>query len=96
MDSIGSMLPLIIMFAILYLLIIRPQMRKQKQHQRMLAELQKGDKIVTSGGIVGKITSVPKEKETVKVSIANGVEVTVERGSVSKKIEKPGDTSDKK
>ena len=95
MEQFGSILPLAVMFGILYLLIIRPQMKKQKDHQRMLSELQKGDKVVV-GGIVGKITSIPKEKETIKVSIANGVEITAERGSVTKKVEKPGSTSDKK
>ncbi|MYF75452.1 MAG: preprotein translocase subunit YajC, partial [Gemmatimonadetes bacterium] len=57
-----TMFPFILMFVILYLLIIRPQQKKQKDHQRMIDDLQKGDRVVTSGGMHGTITGI-KEQE---------------------------------
>ncbi len=86
MEMFGSMLPLIVMFGILYLLIIRPQMKKQKEHQNMLNALQKGDKVVTVGGMIGKITSVSAEKNIVKINISNGVDVSIEKSAVAKKL----------
>lgn len=87
MDMFGSMLPLIIMFAILYLLIIRPQMKKQKDHQNMLKELKKGEKVVTVGGLIGKITSVSEENNVIKIKISDGVEVSVEKSAVARKVD---------
>lgn len=57
-DFIGSLLPLIVLFAIFYFLIIRPQQKQQKEHQAMIDSLEKGDKIVTSGGLIVEITKV--------------------------------------
>ncbi len=53
-----SFLPLILMFAVLYFIMIRPQMKRQKEHRNMLAAMAKGDEVVTNGGIVGKVTKV--------------------------------------
>ncbi|MEA3316043.1 MAG: preprotein translocase subunit YajC [Campylobacterota bacterium] len=65
-DLIGSMLPLIILFAIFYFLIIRPQQKQQKEHQEMRDNLQKGDKIITNGGLLVEITKVEEEFLTTK------------------------------
>ena len=87
MEMFGSMLPLVIMFAILYLLIIRPQMKKQKDHQNMLKELKKGEKVVTVGGLIGKVTSVSNDTNVIKVKISDGVEVSVEKSAVARKMD---------
>lgn len=63
---LGSLLPLIVLFAIFYFLIIRPQQKQAKAHKQMVEELKKGDKIVTTGGIVVEIVKVDEEYITVK------------------------------
>jgi preprotein translocase subunit YajC len=65
-NLIGSLLPLIVLFAIFYFLIIRPQQKQQKEHKAMLESLQKGDKIVTNGGLIVEITKVEENFLTVK------------------------------
>jgi len=65
-DLIGSLLPLIVLFAIFYFLIIRPQQKQQKEHKEMLEALAKGDKIVTNGGLIVEITKVEGNFLTVK------------------------------
>ena len=65
-DLIGSLLPLIVLFAIFYFLIIRPQQKQQKEHKAMLEALDKGDKIVTNGGLIVEITKVEGNFLTVK------------------------------
>lgn len=63
---LGSLLPLIVLFAIFYFLIIRPQQKQAKEHKQMVEDLKKGDKIVTTGGIVVEIVKVDEEYITVK------------------------------
>lgn len=75
-----SMLPLLLMFVLLYFLLMRPQMKRAKEHRQLLAGLQKGDEVVTSGGTLGKVTSV--NEQYVKVEIATGVEIVVQKASV--------------
>ena len=83
-DAIAQFLPLIAMFAILYFLMIRPQMKKAKEHKALVAGLQKGDEVITQGGMAGKITEVGDNYVKVEVGISNGspVEVTVQRPAV--------------
>jgi preprotein translocase subunit YajC len=69
------------MFVIFYFLLIRPQQKKQKQHQEMIANLKKGDKVLTGGSIYGQITSVGENDLTVE--IAKNVRVKVARGSIA-------------
>ncbi|WP_042296938.1 preprotein translocase subunit YajC [Paraburkholderia bannensis] len=76
-----SFLPLILMFAVLYFIMIRPQMKRQKEHRNMLAAMAKGDEVIISGGIVGKVTKV--NEAYVGVEIADGTEVTVQKSSVT-------------
>ena len=80
-SSIMSFLPLILMFAVLYFIMIRPQMKRQKEHRNMLSAMAKGDEVVTNGGIVGKVTKV--SDAYVGVEIAEGTEITVQKASVT-------------
>ena len=78
--GLGSMLPLILMFVVLYFVMIRPQMKRQKEHKSMIDALAKGDEVVTSGGLLGKVS---KMGETfIGLEIAGGVEVQVQRSAV--------------
>ena len=75
-----SLLPMIVLFAVFYLLLIRPQQKRQKEHRNMVAGLAKGDEVVTMGGVLGKITKV--EDNFVSLEIANGTEVRLQRASI--------------
>ena len=98
-NQLMSFLPLVLMFVVFYFLLIRPQQKKQKETREMLKNLKRGDKVVTGGGIEGRIDAVTDDK--VKVEIAPGVVITVLRayvagladGAQPKKAEK---TDDKK
>ena len=68
------MIPLVLMFVIMYFLILRPQQKRQKQHQEMIKNVRKGDTVVTSGGLVGKVTKVVDDDQ-VEVEIADGVRI---------------------
>ena len=78
--SLGSMLPLVLMFVVLYFVMIRPQMKRQKEHKTMIDALAKGDEVVTSGGLLGKITKIGES--FIGIEIANGVEIQVQRAAV--------------
>lgn len=82
MEGIGAFLPLILIFGVFYILLIRPQQKKVKQHREMLNNLKRGDKIITSGGIIGLITKVNDNRELV-VEITDGVEIKVAPGMVA-------------
>lgn len=77
----GAFLPLILMFAIFYFLLIRPQQKKAKAHKQLLADLKKGDRVVSSGGLHGVITGLTDDAVTME--IAPKVRVKVSRGSIS-------------
>lgn len=79
MDMIG-LLPLILMFVLLYFLLIRPQAKRAKEHRAMVQALQKGDEVVTGGGILGKITKVGDG--FVSVEIAPNIEVQVQKPTI--------------
>ena len=78
--GLGSMLPLVLMFVVLYFVMIRPQMKRQKEHRTMVEALAKGDEVATSGGLLGKVTRIGDVY--LGVEIAGGVEVTVQRSAV--------------
>ncbi len=80
MSSLGSMLPLVLMFVVLYFIMIRPQMKKQKEHRAMIDALAKGDEVATAGGLIGRVTKIGEG--TLGVEIANGVEVQLQRHAV--------------
>ena len=75
-----GLLPIVLMFVLLYFMLIRPQMKRANEHKAMTEALQKGEEVVTSGGVLGKITKVGEAYLTLEVS--PGVEVNVQRGSV--------------
>ena len=77
----AGFIPLILMFVIFYFLLIRPQQKRTKEHGSMISNLKKGDRIVTSGGIHGRITGM--DDQTLTVEIADKVRVKVARGNVS-------------
>ena len=79
-SSVMSMLPLVLMFVVLYFVMIRPQMKKQKEHRSMIEALAKGDEVVTGGGLLGKVTKL--SESTVSLEVANGVEIQVQRSAV--------------
>ena len=79
-SSLMSMLPLVLMFVVLYFVMIRPQMKRQKEHRAMIEALAKGDEVATAGGVLGKVTKLGDIY--VGVEIANGVEVQVQRSAV--------------
>ena len=85
-SQLYSLLPLILMFVLLYFLLLRPQMKRAKEHRSMLGALQKGDEVVTAGGALGKITNVGET--TVRVEIAPNVEITVQKPSITSVLPK--------
>ena len=83
-NPIIGLLPIILIFVVLYFLMILPQQRRQKKHMEMITSLKKGDRIVTSSGIFGIITNVKEQSFMVK--IAENVEIELDKGSISHKI----------
>ena len=81
-SMITSLLPLILIVVIMYFLVLRPQQQKVKQHQQMVKALRRGDTVVTSGGLIGKVTKVVDEDQ-IEVEIADGVRVRQMRSMVS-------------
>jgi len=79
-SSLLSLLPLVLMFVVLYFIMIRPQMKRQKEHKAMVEAIAKGDEVVIAGGVLGRVA---KLGETfLHVEVANGVELQVQRSSV--------------
>ena len=87
MEGIQQFVPLILIFAIMYFLLIRPQQKKAKEHQAMVAGLRRGDQVVTQGGIIGKVVKV-KEDGEVEVEIAEGVKVRVVKATIATVVSK--------
>jgi preprotein translocase subunit YajC len=79
-SSLLSLLPLVLMFVVLYFIMIRPQMKRQKEHKTLIDALAKGDEIVTSGGVLGRVSKLGESY--LHVEVANGVELQVQRSSV--------------
>ena len=80
--SSSSSCPILLMFVIFYLLLLRPQQQRLKQHREMVANLRRGDTVVTSGGIIGKVTKVRDDNE-IEVEIADNTRVRVVKGTVA-------------
>lgn len=81
MESLMGLLPFVLIIAVFYFLIIRPQQKRQKERQRLLDSVKKGDKIITAGGIHGVVEGI--EDKTLLVKIAEGVKVKTEKSSVA-------------
>ncbi len=87
-NPLALWLPIILIFAIMYFLIFRPQAKKQKQHRMMLDALKKGDKIITAGGIYGTVLSVKEKENTVIVKIDDNTKIELVKSSVAQVVEK--------
>lgn len=85
--AFAQFLPLILIFAIMYFLLIRPQQKKVKEHQAMVEALRRGDQVVTQGGVIGKVSKV-KEDGELEVEIADGVKVRVVKATIAQVISK--------
>ncbi|MEW9921428.1 preprotein translocase subunit YajC [Marimonas sp. MJW-29] len=87
MGGIEQFIPLILIFAIMYFLLIRPQQKKVKEHQAMVAALRRGDQVVTQGGVIGKVVKVKDDGE-IEVEIADGVKVRVIQSTIATVVSK--------
>jgi preprotein translocase subunit YajC len=79
-SSLLSLLPLVLMFVVLYFIMIRPQMKRQKEHKAMVEAIGKGDEVVIGGGVLGRVAKIGESY--LHVEVANGVELQVQRASV--------------
>ncbi len=79
-STLLSLLPLVLMFVVLYFIMIRPQMKKQKEHKAMVEALAKGDEVVIAGGVLGRVAKLGES--FINVEVSNGVELQVQRVSV--------------
>jgi preprotein translocase subunit YajC len=86
-NAIAQFLPLILIFAIMYFLLIRPQQKKMKEHTNMVKALRRGDQVVTQGGLIGKVVKV-KEDNEIEVEVADGVKVRVVQTTIAQVLNK--------
>lgn len=82
-DFIIQLLPLVLIFVVFYFLLIRPQQKRMKQHKEMLANVRRGDRIVGNGGLMGTVTKVNDDDDTMTVEIADGVRVQMLRSMLA-------------
>ncbi|WP_245411037.1 preprotein translocase subunit YajC [Microvirga flavescens] len=82
-DIILQLVPFILIFVIMWFLIIRPQQRKVREHQEMIKNVRRGDTVVTSGGIIGKVIKVTDDSPDAEVEIAEGVRVKIARSMIA-------------
>lgn len=85
-SSLMGMLPLLLMFVVMWFVLIRPQMKKSKEHKAMIEALSKGDEVVTGGGLLGKVTKLGDSH--ISIEVADGVEVQLLRSSVQQVLPK--------
>ena len=85
-SSLTSMLPLVLMFVALYFIMIRPQMKRQKEHKAMVEGLAKGDEVVIGGGLLGKVTRL--SDQVLHIEVSDGVEIQVQRMAISQVLPK--------
>ncbi|MCV6585137.1 MAG: preprotein translocase subunit YajC [Marinibacterium sp.] len=86
-NALAQFLPLILIFAIMYFLLIRPQQKKVKEHQAMVEALRRGDQVVTAGGLIGKVVKVKDDNE-VEVELSEGVKVRVVKSTIAQVLNK--------
>lgn len=84
-DILASFLPLVVLFAIFYFLVIRPQQKQAKSHKEMIANLKKGDKVITNGGLICEV--IKPEEDFIKVKLNDEVVIKVSREYIAKKID---------
>jgi preprotein translocase subunit YajC len=81
-----GMLPLVLMFVVLYFVMIRPQMKRQKEHKAMIEAIAKGDEVVTAGGLIGKVSKLGDN--FIHLEVANGVELQLQRSAITQVLPK--------
>jgi preprotein translocase subunit YajC len=86
LGSLGGMMPLVLIFVVFWFLMIRPQQKRMKEHRALVATLKKGDKVLTSGGILGLVTKAVEGENDVEVEVAAGVRVRVVRSAVQEVV----------
>jgi preprotein translocase subunit YajC len=84
MEALGPFLPMILIVVVFYFLLIRPQQQRQKQHKALISSVDKGDRVVTIGGMHGTVDSV--DEDTIRIEVAPGTVVTMARQAVSRKL----------
>lgn len=94
MEAFGQLVPLILIFGIMYFLLIRPQQKKAKEHQAMVKALRRGDQVITQGGLIGKVSKVKEENE-LEVELAENVKVRVVQSTIVQVLNKTEPTKDK-
>ena len=87
MEAFGQFVPLILIFAIMYFLLIRPQQKKLKQHKAMVDAVRKGDQVITQGGMFGKVSRV-KDADEIELEIATGVKVRLVKSTIAQVLSK--------
>jgi preprotein translocase subunit YajC len=86
--------PFIAIFVIMYLMMILPQQKKQKEHRRMLDNIQKGDRIITAGGILGTVAGIKEKEKTVILKVADNTKIELLRSSVAQVLKQKGELSE--
>ena len=86
--GLSGILPIVLIFGIMYFLMIRPQQKKAKEHKAMVAALRRGDQVMTQGGIIGKVTKVKDDTNEVEIEIATGVKVRFMRHTITAVLNK--------
>lgn len=87
---LSQLLPFVLIFVVFYFLLIRPQQKRAKQHKNLVDSLKKGDQVITSGGLKGKVTKATEGNDTISVELAKGVEVEVVRAMIAEVRDKDG------
>jgi preprotein translocase subunit YajC len=84
-----SLMPLVLIFVVFYFLLIRPQQKKMKAHREMIGSIKRGDKVLTSGGIIGTVVKLEESEDVLLVEIAKDIRVRVARSTISDVLNKP-------
>ena len=83
-----ALAPLVLIFVVFYFLLIRPQQKRAKEHKEMLTKIRRNDRIVTNGGLIGKVAKVIDDRDELEVDLADNVRVKVRRGMVAEVVSK--------
>ncbi|MBT6305451.1 MAG: preprotein translocase subunit YajC [Rhodospirillaceae bacterium] len=86
-----TLAPLVLIFVVFYFLLIRPQQKRAKEHKEMLLKIRRNDKIVTNGGLIGKVAKVNDDRDELELEIAENVRVKVRRGMIAEVVSKGED-----
>ena len=86
-----ALAPLVLIFVVFYFLLIRPQQKRAKEHKAMLSKIHRNDRIVTNGGLMGKVAKVHDERDELEIDIAENVRVKVRRGMIAEVVSKGDD-----